>query len=211
LSLQSLKHLTTKSLNVSPSGMLSNFVRATIATESNVIFCKFDIRIFHCPHARLIDLRPFSLHALRALSDSWSRHWHPWNQIDVSTPQSDSSLTVNATAQNLSPSHELGWATDISMLSSFCDNSLLFELKLSSASKYSKAALRLTTHVSVSYLDWPKFCRWNGTKVWLCPWFPHKYPPACNTSAWLENKQILTNESWQGAHIATVCCRAQDM
>ena len=49
LSLQSLKHLTTKSLNVSPSGMLSNFVRATIATESNVIFCKFDIRIFHCP------------------------------------------------------------------------------------------------------------------------------------------------------------------
>ena len=70
LSLQSLKHLTTKSLNVSPSGMLSNFVRATIATESNVIFCKFDIRIFHCPHARLIDLRPFSLHALRALSDS---------------------------------------------------------------------------------------------------------------------------------------------
>jgi hypothetical protein len=55
-----------------------------------------EFSIAHCPHARLIDLRPFSLHALRALSDSWSRHWHPWNQIDVSTPQSDSNFTVNA-------------------------------------------------------------------------------------------------------------------
>ena len=66
-------------------------------------------------------------------------------------------LTAISLWTHLSPSHELGWATDVSMLSSFCDNYLLLELTLSFASKYSKAALRLTTHVSVSYLDWPKF------------------------------------------------------
>ena len=129
---------------------------------------RVSIKTCHSPQANWTPRLPFNLQFFLSLSVScW--HMQPWSHILVVAPHSERICTTKQVVQNLFPPAESDEATDVNSSNSDDVISLEPVAKSPSANKKAKAACRLMTQRSTSYL--------RASLAWLvCVLYMNNFP-----------------------------------